>query len=38
MAVNNYIAKRDADREKFFSAGCDLAAQQMFDMMCLVRI
>lgn len=32
---NAYIAKRDADREKFFSAGCDLAAQQMFDMMCL---
>lgn len=35
MGVNNYIAKRDADREKFFVAGCDLTAQQMFDMMCL---
>lgn len=32
---NNYIAQRDADRERFFVAGCDLAAQQMFDMMCL---
>jgi hypothetical protein len=37
MAVkNNYIAQREADRQKFFVAGCDTAAQQMFDMLCLV--
>lgn len=36
MGVKNaYIAQREADRERFFVAGCDLAAQQMFDMMCL---
>ena len=36
MAVkNNYIAQREAERQKFFVAGCDVAAQQMFDMMCL---
>lgn len=33
---NEYLAKREADRQKFFSAGCDTTAQQMFDMMCLV--
>lgn len=33
--TNSYLKQRDADREKFFTAGCDLAAQQMFDMMCL---
>lgn len=32
---NNYIAQREADRQKFFVAGCDTTAQQMFDMMCL---
>ena len=32
---SKYIAKRDADREGFFVAGCDTATQQMFDMMCL---
>ena len=32
---NNYIAQREADRQKFFVAGCELATQQMFDMMCL---
>lgn len=36
MGVKNaYIAQREADRERFFVAGCDLAAQQMFDMLCL---
>ena len=32
---NAYLLQREADRERFFVAGCDLAAQQMFDMMCL---
>lgn len=32
---NNYIEERDKMRRKFFEAGCDLVAQQMFDMMCL---
>ena len=35
MAKNQYLAQRDADRQKFFVAGCDTTAQQMFDMMCL---
>ena len=36
MGVKNaYIAQREADRERFFVSGCDLAAQQMFDMLCL---
>lgn len=33
---NKYIEQRNAMRQKFFSAGCDTATQQMFDMMCLV--
>lgn len=33
---NAYLEKRDADRRQFFEAGCDLVAQQMYDMMCLV--
>lgn len=32
---NAYLAQRDKDREAFFVAGCDLATQQMFDMLCL---
>ena len=35
MANNNYIAQREADRQKFFVAGCELVTQQMFDMLCL---
>lgn len=35
MGKNAYLEKRDKDREKFFVAGCDTAAQQMFDMLCL---
>lgn len=34
-AKNAYLAQREADRQKFFVAGCDTTAQQMFDMMCL---
>lgn len=32
---NAYLAARDADRQKFFTAGCETAAQQMFDMLTL---
>lgn len=36
MARNDYIAQRDAIRREFFLAGMELAAQQTFDMICLV--
>lgn len=36
MGKNNYIQKRDEDRQKFFNAGCDVTAQKMFDLLCLV--
>ena len=35
MAKNNYIAQRNEDRKNFFLAGCELAEQKTFDMMCL---
>lgn len=36
MAKHNaYLAARDEERQKFFVAGCDTAAQQMFDMLSL---
>ena len=34
--ANAYIEKQNSIRQQFFEAGCDLAAQQMFDMMCIV--
>ena len=36
MRKNSYIEQRDAIRREFFSAGMELAAQQTFDMLCLV--
>lgn len=33
---NDYLKRRDADRQQFFVAGCETATQQMWDMMCLV--
>lgn len=32
---NAYLAKMNAARQECFVAGCDITAQQMFDMMCL---
>ena len=32
---NAYLAKMNAVRQECFVAGCDITAQQMFDMMCL---
>ena len=33
---NAYLAKRDAIRQECFVAGCDITAQQFFDLMCVV--
>ena len=33
--VNPFLAKIDAERQNCFVAGCEITAQQMFDMMCL---
>lgn len=32
---NAYLKKLDAKYQDYFVAGCDITAQQMFDMMCL---
>lgn len=36
MSKNAYLQKRNQDRQAHFNAGFDMAAQQMFDIMCLV--
>lgn len=37
MAKNNaFLAKQEEIKQRCFVAGCDITAQQMFDMMCLV--
>lgn len=36
MAKNNLLAQIDKAKQDCFVAGCDITAQQMFDMMCLV--
>ena len=33
--INPYLAKQDEQKQNSFVAGCDITAQQMFDMMCL---
>ena len=33
--VNPFLAKQEQIRQDSFVAGCDITAQQMFDMMCL---
>lgn len=35
LKQNSYLAKQDALRQDCFVAGCEITAQQMFDMMCL---
>lgn len=32
---NAFLAKQDKIKQQCFVAGCDITAQQMFDMMCL---
>ena len=34
-AKNDFLAKMEARKQESFVAGCDITAQQMFDMMCL---
>ena len=34
-AKNDFLAKIDARKQESFVAGCEITAQQMFDMMCL---
>ena len=36
MAQNAFLKKIDEARQTAFVAGCDITAQQMFDMMCIV--
>jgi hypothetical protein len=33
---NAYLAKIDAAKQEAFVVGCDITAQQMFDLMCIV--
>lgn len=35
-ATNNFLKRIDEAKQECFVAGCDITAQQMFDMMCLV--
>lgn len=36
MANNKFLAQIDKAKQDCFVAGCDIATQQMFDLMCIV--